>query len=72
MTINQKTSLTGYQLRTGLKAAKGDGYYKKAATAWDARQLNSSRCVDLCSPATSSTVLYDAKNPENNQCYCIN
>lgn len=72
MTINQKTSLTGYQLRTGLKAAKGDGYYKKAETALDARQLNSSGCADLCFPATSSTVLYDAKNPENNQCYCIN
>ena len=71
MTINQKTSLTGYQLRTGLKAAKGDGYYKKAETALAARQLNSSGCVDLCSPDSASTVVYDDYNPEKNQCLCM-
>ena len=70
MTINRKTSLTGYQLRTGLKAAKGNYYYKKADTAWDARQLNSSGCNNLCSPDAAYTVVYDA-DPEKNQCLCI-
>ena len=71
MTINRKTSLTGYQLRTGLKVARGSYYYKKAATAWDARQLNSSGCVDLCLPDAAYMVVYDDTNPKNNKCLCV-
>ena len=71
MTINRKTSLTGYQLRTGLKAAKGNYYYKKAANEYDARRLNLGECNNLCSPDSAYMVVYDDYYPEKNQCVCV-
>ena len=71
MTINRKTSLTGYQLRTGLKAAKGGIYYhKKPATEWDTLVLTPDGCKNVCYPDAVYKVEYGA-DPKNNQCYCF-